>query len=139
MARDFVFDRLRRDLVAGAKNNQILDPPNNAPGASRIQFALISSVKPSIAQNLRGLLRTVPVSGKNIGSANYDLIIFGEPHLDSANRGPTRPGTSVVRIVHGADAGRLGQPVDLQDRNSEHAEIVLGLRRERRRSADQGL
>ena len=37
------------------------------------------------------------------------------------------------------NAGGLGQAVDLQNRDAEHSEIVLRLRRQGRRSADQGL
>src|SRR5215469_11251463 len=45
----------------------------------------------------------------------------------------------MARIIHGADPGGLGQSIDLQYWNAQHAEVVLCLGRERRGSADQSL
>src|SRR5262249_10050467 len=41
------------------------------------------------------------------------------------------------RIVHRADPARLGKAVHLPDRNAQHGEEILRLRRKRRRSANE--
>ena len=125
--------------MAGAENNQILDPPHDPPVPRSIHLALIAGVKPSVAQHFRGLLRTVPVARKNIRPAHDDLIVVAQPHLDARNRWPDASRHDMLRIVHGADRRRFGQTVDLQHGNAEHLEVILRLRSERRRSADQGL
>ena len=125
--------------MAGAKNNQILDPPHDAPVSGSIHLALISGVKPSIAEYVGRLLRTIPVAGKNIRAAHDDFLVVAESHFDAGNRWANASGRDVIGIVHGADTGRLGQPVNLQHGNAEHIEIILRLGSERRRSANQGL
>ncbi len=60
-------------------------------------------------------------------------------HLDPLNRRAHTPWLDMVRIVHCANPSRLGQSVNLQHRNTEHGEILLRLRSERGRPADQGL
>ena len=64
MLQHFFFNRLGRNVVSRPKNNQVLDPPDNPPVPCRIHFALVAGVKPAIAQDFGGFLRTVPVSAE---------------------------------------------------------------------------
>src|SRR6266700_2904718 len=80
MARDFLFDSFRRDLVARTENDQILDASNDPPVPCSIHLALVASVKPSVAQYVRRLLRTVPVARKNVRPAHNDLVVVANPH-----------------------------------------------------------
>src|SRR3984885_4900639 len=139
MASDFLFDGFRRNLMAGAENNQILDAPYDPPISRTVHFALVAGAKPSIAKHFGCLLWPVPIAGKKIRPAHDNLIVVADPHFNAGNRRTDASGNDIVRIVHRTDSGRLRQSVNLQDGNAKHAEIVLGLGSERRRSADEGL
>ena len=104
---------------------------------SRIDFALVAGMKPPVAQNFCALLRTVPISRKNVRPPYYDLFVFGKLHLDARNRRTHAARRDVVRIVHGANCGRFRESVDLQHRDAEHHEVELGIYGERSRSADE--
>jgi len=86
MLRDFVFDRLGRNIVARVEDNQIFNATNNAPIAARIYFALISSVKPAVAQHALGFLRAIPIAGKDMRSANDNLFAIRNFHFNAGNR-----------------------------------------------------
>ncbi len=62
MSQQFIFDRLGRDVVARAENNQVLDAPDDPPVPCRINFALVAGMKPSLAQRPWRF----PVDGSNI-------------------------------------------------------------------------
>ena len=100
---NFFFNRLGRNIVSRPQNDQVLNPPDDAPVPCRIHFALIAGMKPAIAQTFGCFLRTVPVSRKNIRPAHDDLFILAQLHFDAADRGPDAPGLDVARIIHGAD------------------------------------
>src|SRR5438132_3043924 len=53
---DFFFDGLRGDVVPGPENNQVLDAASNFPVPGCVDLALITGVKPSVAQGLSGFL-----------------------------------------------------------------------------------
>src|SRR5260370_2855695 len=46
--RDFVLDRLRRNVMSGIHDDQILDAAADAPIPTNVYFALIASVEPSV-------------------------------------------------------------------------------------------
>jgi hypothetical protein len=87
------------------QNDQILDSADDAPVARRINFALIATVKPSLAQNFRGLLGAIPIAGKNIRPAHQNFLIGADFHFDAGHRRANRARFDVARIVHGADGG----------------------------------
>ena len=96
-------------------------------------------MEPAVPQHFGSLLWTIPISREHIGTTNHNFIILTELHLDPGNRRPHSSRNRVARIVHGADSGGFREPIDLQHRNAQHGEITLSFRRERSRSADQGL
>src|SRR5260370_2393825 len=110
MASDLFFDGFRGNLVTGAENDQILEPANDAPVPRSIHLALVTAVKPSIAQNISRLLRTVPVARKNIWPPDDDLIIVVELHLNPRDCRTDAARGHVIGILHRAAAGRLRQP-----------------------------
>src|SRR5581483_12331750 len=111
---------------------------NDLPSASFVKFALIAGMKPSVAQDLGGLLWAIPIAGKNVWPANNDFFAFGEPHLDAWNCRPDVTWHRIFRVVHRENAGRLSQTVHLKHRDTEHPEIILRFGRQRSRAADQG-
>ena len=48
---ELIFNRLRRDVVAGIEDDQILDSPADAPIPARVYVALVAGVEPSVVQN----------------------------------------------------------------------------------------
>src|ERR1700730_3967336 len=108
--------------MAGSQNDQVLDPPYDTPVACGVDFSLIAGMKPAVAQRLGGLLRTVPVTRKNIRPAYQNLLDLAELHLDATDCRPHASGLDMAWIVHGADRGGLGQPINLEHRNAQHPE-----------------
>src|SRR5579862_1928712 len=118
---NFVFNGLGCNVMARPQNDQILEPPDNLPIPFFIDFALVASVEPSIAQHFCRLLRPIPVSRENIWPADDDLCVFRELHFYAGDRGAsTSRNDGRIRIVHGADSRRLRQSVYLQYGNTEH-------------------
>src|SRR5580704_8479834 len=111
--------------MAGTEHDKILDAPDDTPVPCRVDFTLVSSVKPSVAQCLRGFLGTVPVARKDARAAHYDFVVFAEVHFDAADRWPNPPGLDVIWVIHRADGSGLGQSIYLQDRNAQHHEVEL--------------
>src|SRR6266852_7944978 len=95
-------------------------------------------MKPAFPQRLGGFLRPVPVAGKNVRAAHYDLVVLAEPHLDAADGWPYPSGFDVARIIHSANGSGLGQAIDLQYWNTQHIEVELRVHVQRRGTADQG-
>ena len=124
--------------MAGIEDDQILDAADDAPIAAHIYFALIAGVEPAIAQHFCGFLRAIPVAGKNVGAANDDFFVFGELHFDARNGGTHVAGfDGNARIVERAERGGFGESVGLQHGNAEHQKKLLGLRSERRGTANK--
>src|ERR1700752_2658099 len=122
MSLDFIFDCLGRKLMSGAEDDQILDASYDPPGPRSIKFALIAGVKPSFAEDFGSLLRPAPVAGENVRAAYDDFIVLGEFHLDAGDRRANAAGDGKVRVIHRADASRFGETVNLEHRNTQHAE-----------------
>ena len=125
--------------MAGVENDQVLYPTNNFPVPCLVDFALVPSAKPAIAQNFGGFICTLPISGEDVWSANDDFFVFTKLHLNPGNSAADPPRLNVPRVVHRANGGGLRQPIHLQDRYAQHHEIELRFYGQRRRSADQGL
>src|SRR5581483_11992915 len=122
---NFVLNGFVRNVMAGVQDNQILNAANNFPVANRIDLALVASVEPTIAQNFRGFVRTVPVSGENIRPADNNLAIFGGFHFNSTDGGTNTAGFNVEGIVHGTDGSGFRKSVNLKHRDAEHHEEKL--------------
>src|ERR1700686_424599 len=114
MASYFLFQGFRRNLVAGAENNQILDPPHNPPVPRSIHLALIAGMKPSVAQHFGGLGRSIPVARKHVWAPHDDLIVVAELHLNAGNRWSDTSWHDMAGIVHRTNSSGLGEPVNLQ-------------------------
>src|SRR5579863_2399033 len=127
MTQEIIFDRLGRDVVPGAENHQVFNASDNSPVSEGVHFALIAGMKPAMAQDLGSFFRTVPVPGKNIRSANYDLVVLAQLHFNPADGRADAASIDMFRIVHGTDCGGFSQAVNLQNRNSEHHEEKLRL------------
>src|SRR5206468_905649 len=102
------------------------------PVPFRAHFALITSVEPSILQDLRCLLGTFPVSGEDIWATNDDFLVFAQLHLNAMYRGTDSTRNDMARVVERADARGLRQPIYLQHRNAEHQEEQLCFKTQRR-------
>src|ERR1700730_3570209 len=121
MLCDFVFDGLRRNVVAGVEDDQIFDAADDAPISASVDLALVAGVKPAIAEDAGGFFGAIPVAGENVRAAHYDFFVVGYFHFDAANclAYVTRLDTS-ARIVERADGGGFRKAVAVQDRNAEH-------------------
>src|ERR1700740_327001 len=64
MRQNLVLNRLRRNVMAGVEDEKVLNSADNFPISRGVHLALIAGVKPAVAQNFRGFVRTVPVSGE---------------------------------------------------------------------------
>src|SRR5277367_6384619 len=138
MRRDFFFDGLGRDVVAGIENDQIFQPSADAPVAAGVGRALIAGMKPSVAQGARGFLRAIPVARENIRAAHHDFVVLRDFHFKAGDRWTDVAGfDGRARVVHGADAGGFGQAVDLQNWDLQHFKKFLRFLRKRRGAADQ--
>src|ERR1700722_1219282 len=96
-------------------------------------------MKPSVAQHFTRLLRSIPVARKYIWAPHNNLIVIAELHLNTRDRWSDTTGHDAGGIVHRTDSRGLGQSVNLQHRNSQHAEVILRFRSQRSRPADQSL
>src|ERR1700732_2931727 len=131
MLCDFVFDGLRRNVVAGVEDDQIFDAADDAPISASVDLALVAGVKPAIAEDARVFFGTVPVTGENVRAADDDFFIFCDFHFDATN------GLADVarldrdaRVVERADGCGFREAVDLQYRYAEPQEKLLRFRRE---------
>ena len=127
LPKQFLFDRLGRDIVAGTENNQVFQPADDAPVARAIHFALVTGMEPTIAQDSGSFLRPVPIAGEDIGAAHQDLLGFAQSHLDAINRGANAACGDAPRIVHRTDRRGFSQPVHLQHGHAQHLEKKLRL------------
>src|SRR5262245_4280679 len=124
--RELVFDGFGRKLVAGIENEKIFNAADDAPVAGGVDFALIAGVEPAIAQYFGGFFGAVPVTGKNIRTADDDFVVFGEMHLDAGDSTADVAGLHrEARVVEGAKRGGFREAVSLQDGNAEHSEPLL--------------
>src|SRR6476646_7389689 len=111
--------------MARGKDNQVLDPAHDAPVPCSVHLTLIPAVEPAVPKNSGSLLRTVPVPGKNIRPPHDDFLALAQLHLDSGNCRAHAPGINVIRIIHGADSGRLGESANLQNLDPQHHKVEL--------------
>src|SRR5271156_1041036 len=118
MLRQLFFDWLRRDVVAGVQDNQVLNAAGDAPVAVFVGFALIAGAEPAVLQGFGGFGGALPVSGENIWAADQDFAVVGAFHLDVGNRGADEAGFDVAGIVGGADGCGFGEAVHLKDRDA---------------------
>src|ERR1700687_808887 len=138
MPRDFVFDGLGRNVVAGGENNQIFDAADDAPISAQVHFALVARMKPAVAEDAGGFFGAIPVAGENVGAADDDFFVVGDFHLDAGNGLAHAAGLYLdARVVQRADGGGLGEAVGLQDRDAQNKQKLLRFGRERSRAADQ--
>ena len=127
--RDFLFDGLGRNIVAGIEDDEVLDAADDAPIAANVHFALIAGVKPAVAQDARGFFWAVPIAGKDVRAADYDFFVFADFHFDAVDRRTHVAGARRdTGIVHGADAGRFREAVDLENGNAQHEKEMLRFR-----------
>src|SRR2546426_6697339 len=136
--QQLIFDRLRSDVMARAKNNQVLDSADNAPVAFCVDLALVPSMKPAVTQHLGSFLWPVPISGKNVRPADDDFIVLAELHFDSLDGWANASGFNLARVVQGADSSSFGESIALHYRDAEHHEVALGLHTQRSRATDKG-
>ena len=114
MLRDFVFDGLRRNIVAGVEDDQILNAANDPPVSASVDFALVAGVKPAVAEDTRGFFGAISVAGENMWTADNDFFVVCDFHFDATN------GLAHVtwldrnaRVVERADRRGFGEPIGL--------------------------
>src|SRR5258707_12164613 len=138
MLSDFFFDGFRGDVVAGVENGRVLYGGADAPVGAGVHFALMARVEPAIFEDASGFFGTIPVAGENIRAANQDFFILAGFHFNAGNGLADAAGFGGnARVVHGANATRFREAINLPDGDTEHREEILCLRSERRGAADQ--
>src|SRR4030081_137956 len=69
--QDLILNRLRRNVMTRAQNDQVFDTTDDFPISIGIYLALVTCVKPAVPQYFCCFFRTMPVSWKNIRAPNY--------------------------------------------------------------------
>src|SRR5882672_3857741 len=117
-----VLDRLRRDLLTAARDDDVLLAVGDAQEAVRVQLADVARVEPAVLKCGRGLLGSVPVAFHDAWATDQDLAVPRDPNLDSLDGAAHRAQFVVLRRIHGDHRGGLGQAVALHDRHPDAVE-----------------
>src|SRR5580700_440058 len=113
MPRDLIFDRFRRNIMAGTQNNEILDSSNDPPVSRVVHLPLVAGVEPAVPQHIASFRRPVPILRKNIRPAYNDLLALAQLHFNSTDRRSHPSRLDLLWIIHGTDRGSFRQPIDL--------------------------
>ena len=98
---------------------------------SRVEFADVAGVEPAVLESRARFLRRVVVAARNVLAAHENLAVVGDFHLHAADGFSDRAPGGAERVIEGDDRCRLGQPVALDDDESEPAPkgLELGIER----------
>ena len=131
----FVLDVGRRDVFAAGRDDDVLLAVHDLQ-VSVLPGADVAGVEPALRiDRLRGELRILEVALEDMRAPREDLAVLGQRHLDAGDRLPDCLDPGALDAVDRDHARRLGQPVSLDERDTEGMVVLEQLGRGRRRAA----
>ena len=117
-------------LSPSGRDDHLLLAPRDREPSLRVDRPDVARVQPPILeQSAFGVV----VTRRDVVAAHQDLPVRRDPHLDAGDRLPDRSPPRMERMIQRHDRRRLGQPVPLNDDESQSRPEFFELRIERRR------
>ena len=124
VGRDGELQVARGHFFAGGRDNDLLDPPQDADAAT-YDFGLVARAEPALrADGAGSVLGTVPVAFHDDGATHLQFAVLADAHFHT-RQGAAHGGGVVVLQRVGADHGRrLGHAVALHQRQAQAQEAA---------------
>src|SRR5262249_10090278 len=132
-----VLDVFRKDVQPLRRDDHLLLAAADVDLPVGADLADVAGVKPAVLEGARGLLGGIEIALRDVLAAHEDLPVGRDPDLDAGDGLANRALPGAERMVEGDDWRRLGEPVALDDHESEFAPERLEIRIERGRADDE--
>ena len=133
---DRVFERRRRDVLAAGRHDDLLLASRDRQEALVVERPEISRLEPVAVERGGRCLGVLPVLLEDVDAADLHLAVIGEAHTDAGEDGTHRADLGLLGEIDRRGRCGLGEPVALEDRDTEAVEEVAEPRAERGRAGD---